>query len=90
MIDAEPALLLVVQDVMKDVMGTELPNIDTSTPEDSGDKVLPVQFGYDTTRRRTVQFFFGNSMVTVTCGKTLESGGAIGISHGSYNVTVGK
>lgn len=85
MVDAETALTLIVQDVVKDVLGAPLPKLKPPLPEEHA---LPVEFGYDTTNRRTARFAFGNSVVTVTSGAALKSGGAVGVSHGTYNVTV--
>ncbi|CDI85674.1 hypothetical protein, conserved [Eimeria praecox] len=56
-------------------------------PEDlTGD--FPTEFGYDTANRRTVKLAFGDSVVTVVCDKTLHSGAGVGVSHGSYSVTI--
>lgn len=88
-VDSEAALALIVQDVIKDVLGVKLPRVYLPAPGDE-EEILPIEFGYDATMRRTVKLSFGDSMVTVTSGKALKSGGAVGVSHGLYTVTVGQ
>lgn len=87
-VDAESSLDLIAKDLFKEVLGKRLPKLDASSFADGGDAVLPITFGYNPTERRTVKFSFGNTVVTMECGKALETGGAIGVSHGSYNVAV--
>lgn len=89
MVDAETALTVILQDVMNDVMGMRLPLLPRTLPPEERKGDGPIEFGYDTTNRRTVKFAFGDSVVTVVCGKTLHSGAAVGVSHGSYAVKVG-
>ncbi|OEH80670.1 hypothetical protein cyc_05464 [Cyclospora cayetanensis] len=88
MMDAEAALQLLVADVMNDVMGTTLPQAPPQ-PIDPDAGELPIKFGYDMNDRRTVKLSFGDSTVAIKCGKTLHTGGAVGVSHGSYMVTIG-
>ncbi|CDJ43410.1 hypothetical protein, conserved [Eimeria tenella] len=87
MVDAEAALRVIVQDVMSDVMQMTLPMVSEPPPEEK-ETDFPIEFGYDSTDRRSIKFAFGDSTVTVTCGKTLQLGGAVGVSHGSYTVKV--
>ena len=81
---------MIAKHLVKEVLGKKLPKLDTSAFVDGEDAVLPITFGYNATERRTAKLSFGDTVVTVECGKALESGGAIGVSHGSYDVSVRK
>ncbi|CDJ32903.1 LOW QUALITY PROTEIN: uncharacterized protein EMH_0014150 [Eimeria mitis] len=79
---------LYVKDVMNDVMGMALPGLSAATPPEDRRGDFPIDFGYNTTHQRTVKFSFGDSEVTVACDKILHSGATVGVSHGSYAVTI--
>ncbi|KAL8445646.1 hypothetical protein Emag_005056 [Eimeria magna] len=84
--DSEASLFVIVQDLMRDVLGLQLPASQLQ-PSDSGS--LPIESGYDTTNPINAQFTFGNSLVTVKGTPVTKPGAAGAASHGAYNVTIG-
>ncbi|KAL8428706.1 hypothetical protein ACSSS7_007050 [Eimeria intestinalis] len=85
-VDSESALFVITQDLMRDVLGLQLPESQLRPPDE---RSLPMQFGYDTTSPTSTQFTFGNSLVTVQSIPVTKPGAAGPTSHGSYNVTIG-
>ncbi|KAL8440285.1 hypothetical protein Efla_004981 [Eimeria flavescens] len=85
MVDSESPLLALTQDLMRDVLGVTLPESQLVPPDA---RTLPIEFGYDTTKRRIAHFTFGDSFITLQSSTAFkpETGGST--SHGFYNISI--